>query len=69
MTIYTADQINSVYFSEDGLLKAEVIKVSGTWGGRYWKDQVFQTDVLFEGKNEHYAEDACENYVLGINKI
>ena len=28
-----------------------------------------QTDEIYEGHNEEYAENAAENYVLGIKKI
>jgi hypothetical protein len=67
--IYQSDKIHSEYYSSELNLKAQVIKVDGCWGGRFWKDQVFQTDELYSGHSESYAEDACENYVLGIKKI
>lgn len=68
--IYESDKIYSEYYSLKPLnLKAQVIKVGDCWGGRFWKDQVFQTDELYAGHSESYAEDACENYILGIKKI
>ena len=31
-----------------------------------WKDNVYQKDELYEGHSETYAENAAENYVLGV---
>ena len=51
-------------------LKAEVWKTtSGSYGVRFWKSQVWQKDELYRGHSEGYAEDAAENYVLGVKFI
>tara|TARA_Y100001963_G_C6634988_1_gene378132 strand:+ start:158 stop:403 length:246 start_codon:yes stop_codon:yes gene_type:complete len=50
--------------------RAEVWKdEKGNWGCRFWEYQVWKGDRLFEGYSEQYAEDAAENYVLGILEI
>ena len=48
-------------------LRADVYSVKGGhWGCRFWKDNVWWKDEVYEGHSEDYAEDAAENYVLGI---
>lgn len=67
MVMYVADKITSEYLSDDRLLRAQVfVTEAGTWGIRMWKDQVFICDELYKDKAQGYAEDAAENYVLGI---
>ncbi|OUW42616.1 hypothetical protein CBD41_08815 [bacterium TMED181] len=56
-------------FMNDGL-KAEVWKtVDGHYGCRFWRDKVWLKDEVYEGYSESYAEDAADNYVLGIKTI
>tara|TARA_B100001778_G_C18023829_1_gene377831 strand:+ start:167 stop:412 length:246 start_codon:yes stop_codon:yes gene_type:complete len=50
--------------------RAEVWKdEKGNWGCRFWDYQVWKGDRLFEGHSEQYAENAAENYVLGILEL
>ena len=48
--------------------RAQVGVKSGSFGIRMWKDNVFQKDELYEGHSEVYAENAAENYVLGVKE-
>ncbi len=48
--------------------KAEVGVKNGSYGIRMWKDNVWQKDELYKGHSEIYAENAAENYVLGIKE-
>jgi len=51
-------------------LKAEVWKtIEGHYGVRFWKNQVWQKDEVYQGHSEVYAESAAENYVFGIKEI
>ncbi len=56
------------YMHEDR--KAEVYLLpNGGYGCRYYENKVWKHDVVFHGKSEAWAEDAAENYVLGINTV
>lgn len=46
--------------------KAEVHVVDKSYGIRMYENNVWQTDELFKDHSEQYAENAAENYVLGI---
>jgi len=48
--------------------RAQVGVKSGAFGIRMWKDNIFQKDELYEGHSEVYAENAAENYVLGVKE-
>jgi hypothetical protein len=53
-------------------LKATVLRTSGLtenyYGCRFYIDESSLGIEWYEGKNELYAENAAENYVLGIKK-
>ena len=53
----------------DGELRADTIKVDGHWGCRFWRNNETVKTEFYKGHSEAYAEDAAENYVLGIKKI
>ena len=53
----------------DGNLRADVIKLDNHWGCRLYKDVELKKTEFYKGHSEAYAEDAAENYVLGIKKI
>ena len=53
----------------DGNLRADVIKIDNHWGCRLYKDGKVVKTEFYRGHNEMYAENAAENYVLGIKKI
>ena len=53
----------------DGNLRADVIKLDGHWGCRLYKDNEIVKTEFYKGHSESYAEDAAENYVMGIKKI
>ena len=57
--------ILSVYM-EDNLMAETFIDNNNNYGARFYKDNVWITDELYEGHSERYAEDAAENYVLGV---
>ena len=58
------DQIIHEYQNDNK--RAQVGIKSGSFGIRMWKDNVYQKDELCKGHSEVYAENAAENYVLGI---
>lgn len=50
--------------------RADVYSVrGGHWGCRFWVNNVWWKDEVYEGHSECYAEDAAENYVLGIKVV
>ncbi len=54
----------------NGEKRAEVWRTQdGRFGCRFWKNNVHQTDEIYEGHSEEYAEDAAENYVFGIKTL
>lgn len=51
-------------------LKAQVWTTSeGHFGCRFWKDNIWLKDEIYKGHSEQYAEDAADNYVLGVKTI
>ena len=55
---------------KEGILSAEVWKlIDGDWGCRFYKENVWQSDEVYFGKSEAFAENAAENYVVGIKTI
>ena len=60
------DEILHSYMNENK--KAEVGIRNGTFGIRMWKNNVWLKDELYKGHSEIYAENAAENYVLGIKE-
>ncbi len=66
--IITADKILSTFTQDD--LKAETfVDLNGTYGVRFYKDNMWLTDELYKGHSEQYAEDAAENYVIGVKNL
>ena len=53
----------------DGNLRADVIKLDNHWGCRLYEKGELKKTEFYKGHSEAYAEDAAENYVLGIKKI
>ncbi len=54
---------------QNGNLRAEVYSSEKGFGCRFFKDNLWVTDEVYEGHSEQYAEDAAENYVLGIKEL
>jgi len=52
-----------------GDLKAETVRMNGSWGVDYYNNSEFVKTEIYKGHSELYAENAAENYVLGIKKI
>tara|TARA_S200000501_G_scaffold84143_1_gene76688 strand:+ start:3647 stop:3832 length:186 start_codon:yes stop_codon:yes gene_type:complete len=50
----------------DGNRKADVIKLDNHWGCRLYENGELISTEFYKGHSEAYAEDAAENYVLGI---
>tara|TARA_B100001093_G_scaffold100885_1_gene92994 strand:- start:4429 stop:4635 length:207 start_codon:yes stop_codon:yes gene_type:complete len=68
MTMRFADKLLSTY--QDSTLKAMTFITSdGDFGVRFYKDQVWQKDEIYKGHSEQYADDAAENYVLGVKHL
>ena len=58
----------SDYYSEDGTKKAVVFKQNQGYGIDFYLNEEYDHSCLFNSKSLQYAEDAAENFVLGINK-
>lgn len=66
--IITAEKLLSTYMQDN--LKAETfIDENGNYGARFYKDNVWLVDELYKGHSEQYAEDAAENYVIGVKHL
>ena len=52
-----------------GDLRSDVIKLDGHWGCRFYVDDKVVMTEFYKGHSESYAENAAENYVLGIKEI
>lgn len=66
----TADKILSTYTDQTlGLKAMTFITEDGHFGTRFYKKGVWQTDELYKGHSEEYAENAAENYVMEIKKL
>lgn len=65
----------SEYWSDDGLLKAEVINEGasqrdcGTDWVYFYRDGELVKKETYEGRSLYYYEDAAENYVMGIKDL
>ena len=64
-------KIVSTYFYEEApeLLRAEVFQDENGFGVQYFKGSDVFDEEVFPGKSLRYAEDAAENWALGIKKI
>jgi len=68
--IVTAEKLLSTYTDQTLSLKAETfVDINGNFGTRFFKDNVWQVDEIYEGHSEEYAENAAENYVMEIKKL
>ncbi len=61
--------INSQYWSDDKKRKADVGRSGDSWGVRFYEDNMWIKDEIYKGKSEVYAENAAENYALGIKDV
>ena len=50
----------------DGDRRADVIKLEGHWGCRLWEEGELVKTEFYKGHSEMYAENAAENWVVGI---
>ena len=50
----------------DGDLRADVIKLDNHWGCRFYDCGELIKTEFYKGHNEMYAENAAENYVMGV---
>ena len=50
----------------DGDRRADVIKLEGRWGCRLWEEGELVKTEFYKGHSEMYAENAAENWVVGI---
>lgn len=53
----------------DGDKRADVIKLDGQWGCRFYLESEVVKTEFYKGKSEAWAESAAENYVLGIKNV
>lgn len=68
--ILIADKILSTYCSAEDNLRAQTfLDKNNNYGVRFFKENVWITDELYEGHSEVYAENAAENYVLGVKHL
>jgi len=68
--IVTAEKLLSTYTDQTLSLKAETfVDINGNFGTRFFKDNVWQVDEIYEGHSEEYAENAAENYVMEIKRL
>ncbi len=68
--IVTAEKLLSTYTDQTLGLKAETfVDINGNFGTRFFKDNVWQVDEIYEGHSEEYAENAAENYVMEIKRL
>ena len=61
--------ITSQYWSDDKRRKADVGRSGDSWGVRFYEDNLWIKDELYKSKSEVYAENAAENYALGIKNV
>ena len=61
--------MNHQFWGDDNGRKADVGRTGNSWGVRFYKDKMWVKDEVYKGKSESYAEDAAENYVLGIKDV
>ena len=61
--------MNHKFWGDDNGLKADVGRTGDSWGVRFYKNNMWVKDEVYKNKSESYAEDAAENYVLGIKDV
>ena len=61
--------INHQFWGDGNGRKADVGRSGDSWGVRFYEDNMWIKDELYKNKSESYAEDAAENYVLGIKNV
>jgi hypothetical protein len=61
------DLLHEFYGEVDGKKRwAQVFKVPQGFHVSFFINQIFQQDLVIENHSEQYAEDAAENFTLGI---
>ena len=58
----------SEYYSDDKTMKAIVILHGEDYSIDFFMNNKYYHTILYVGKSLRYAEDAAENYALGIFK-
>jgi hypothetical protein len=61
--------MNHQFWGDNNGRKADVGKTGDSWGVRFYKDSMWVKDEVYKNKSEEYAENAAENYVLGIKDV
>ena len=61
--------MNHQFWGDGNGRKADVGRTGDSWGVRFYKDNMWIKDEVYKGKSESYAEDAAENYTLGIKDV
>lgn len=61
--------MNHQFWGDGNGRKADVGRTGDSWGVRFYKNNMWIKDEVYKGKSESYAEDAAENYVLGIKDV
>jgi len=55
---------------QEGNRRSEVWRTDlGAYAGRFYENNVWVVDEVYTGYSEEYAENACENYVMGIKNV
>lgn len=61
------DLLHEFYGEVDGKKRwAQVFKVSEGFRVSFFINQIFQKNLVIKNHSEQYAEDAAENFTLGI---
>jgi len=63
------EKLISEYYSDDMKLKSVVYMVDKVAGVKYYRDNLLIDSQTYPHNSIHYAEDAAENYVMGILKL
>ena len=66
--IIHAEKLSSAYM-QDNLRAETFVDTNGNFGARFYKDNMWPVDELYKGHSEQYAEDAAENYVIGVKHL
>jgi len=61
-------ELLSQYWSDDRVRKAEVYSLDrqSGYGVRFYENHVWKRDLVLRDNSETYADNAAENYALGI---
>jgi hypothetical protein len=58
----------SEFYSEDQTKKAVVVKNDSDYCIDFYNNGKYEHSIMYVGRSLRYAEDAAENYALGIFK-